>query len=185
MLILNEMSHCKSCHLREGSNQVIPGVGPQNTIMFIGEGPDKESNILGEPFVGRTGKLFTKLLNQSRIDRNQVYITNAVKCFKDGAPTKKECDFCANLWLFREIKEVNPKVIVCLGKLAARTVLNIPATIKTKDLINKSFEAFFQDDKIYRYPAYVMYHPSYLLQHGRQYCRDFIACMEGIRDKYI
>lgn len=122
-----EASNCVRCVLSEARTQVVFGVGdPQADLMFIGEGPGADEDASGEPFVGRSGRLLTQLLTEELgLAREQVYITNVVKCRPPGNrdPKSEEIQACAR-FLERQLGLVAPKVVVSLGNPATKTLLD-------------------------------------------------------------
>ena len=123
---------CKGCDLYLNATQAVVGSGPVPArIMIIGEQPGDREDIEGKPFVGPAGKLLDKALVEAGIDRNEVYVTNAVKHFKyeprgkrriHKKPTAAEVTACRP-WLDAELAIVQPDVIVCLGATAAQAIL--------------------------------------------------------------
>ena len=117
---------CKRCKLCETRTNVVFGVGnPNADILFIGEGPGENEDLQGEPFVGRAGKLLDKMLAAVDLDRNKdIYIANIVKCRppKNRDPEKDEQEACIG-WLRNQVKLINPKIIVCLGRIAAMKII--------------------------------------------------------------
>jgi len=102
--------------------KLVPGEGPKNAkIVFIGEAPGAEEEKLGRPFVGRAGKFLDKQLKLHGINRKKVYITNVVKVRCIGPPTDRQIKKYLPI-LKKELKQINPKVIVLLGKTAAKAV---------------------------------------------------------------
>ena len=122
-----ECLECAECPLRKGARQVVFGVGNENAdIMFVGEGPGEQEDIQGEPFVGKSGQLLDKYLELINLDRNKnIYIANIVKCRPEGNrdPGEEEQDVCIG-WLRRQVREINPKIIVCLGRIAAQKLIS-------------------------------------------------------------
>lgn len=111
---------CRLCGLCERRTQAVPGEGDANAvIMFIGEGPGADEDAQGRPFVGRSGQLLTRMLQQVGINRQEVYITNVVKCRPPGNrdPMPQEMAACAP-YLERQIEIVNPRIIVTLGRFS-------------------------------------------------------------------
>ena len=110
--------------------------------MLVGEAPGADEDLLGEPFVGRCGDLLTKMLTDLGIDRENVYITNTVKCRpvegkKNRPPKKEEIQSCKN-WLWKEIQEVAPKVIVTFGKVPTSLLLKISKhKLKLGDVVGR------------------------------------------------
>ena len=114
------VSVCQRCRLCEGRTQVVPGAGNiKAQIMFIGEGPGKDEDIQGKPFVGRAGKLLTEMLGQIDLKREDVYIANMVKCRppENRDPLPDELEAC-DPYLEFQISYINPKVIVTLGRFS-------------------------------------------------------------------
>ena len=116
-----ECAACRGCSLWETRHELVFGVGNENAeLMFIGEGPGEQEDRRGEPFVGPAGKLLDDMLAMIDLDRSRVYIANIVKCRPPGNrdPLGIEQDACSE-WLERQIALVDPKIIVCLGRIAA------------------------------------------------------------------
>jgi DNA polymerase len=113
-----QASVCTKCELQFSRKQAVPGEGPADAeIMFIGEGPGFHENEQGRPFVGAAGQFLDELLTGINLKRQQVYITNVVKCRPPGNrdPQTEELEACSD-YLERQIKAINPKVIVTLGR---------------------------------------------------------------------
>lgn len=153
-----ECNDCKRCSLWETRHNVVFGVGdPESEIMFIGEGPGENEDLQGEPFVGRAGKLLDDMLKMIYLDRKQnIYIGNIVKCRppKNRDPLGAEQDACIG-WLERQIELINPKIIVCLGRIAAMRM------IKPDFRITREHGQWFDIDGR-KYMA--LYHPAALLR---------------------
>ena len=116
-----ECAACRGCSLWETRHELVFGVGNENAeLMFFGEGPGEQEDRRGEPFVGPAGKLLDDMLAMIDLDRSRVYIANIVKCRPPGNrdPLGIEQDACSG-WLERQIALVDPKIIVCLGRIAA------------------------------------------------------------------
>jgi DNA polymerase len=119
-------NNCTKCGLCKTRNNVVFGVGNQNSeIMFVGEGPGEQEDIQGIPFVGAAGKFLDDMLSIIDIDRTNCYIANIVKCRppRNRDPEEFEQEACIG-YLFRQIELVNPKVIVCLGRIAAKRLIH-------------------------------------------------------------
>jgi DNA polymerase len=119
-------NNCIKCGLCKTRNNVVFGVGNQNSeIMFVGEGPGEQEDIQGIPFVGAAGKFLDDMLSIIDIDRTNCYIANIVKCRppRNRDPEEFEQEACIG-YLFRQIELVNPKVIVCLGRIAAKRLIH-------------------------------------------------------------
>jgi uracil-DNA glycosylase family protein len=123
---------CKACDLWKRGTQTVFGEGRAHAkVMFIGEQPGNQEDLKGKPFVGPAGRLLDTALAEAGIDRNKVYVTNAVKHFKweprgkrriHKKPNSAEIAACRP-WLDAEIAALRPKVIVCLGATAAQAIL--------------------------------------------------------------
>ena len=161
-----DWKNCRGCGLCETRNQVVWGKGKKGDLMLLGEAPGADEDLLGEPFVGRCGELLTKMLSECGVSRDDVYITNVVKCRpvvgkKNRAPKKEEIDSCKG-WLWSEIKELKPKVILTFGKVPTGLMLKLKKTFKLGDYIGEAHSVEYMDSMIV--PCY---HPSYLMQTGR------------------
>ncbi len=148
---------CIRCKLHETRHNVVFGVGPdQAEIMFIGEGPGEQEDLKGEPFVGRAGQLLDEMLYIIGLSRNNCYIANIVKCRPPGNrdPLNEERDACSD-WLRSQIRLIHPKLIVCLGRIAAMELID------SDFRITREHGQWFQIEGIWRM---AMYHPSALLR---------------------
>ena len=119
-----ECAACRACGLCEGRTNLVFGVGnEQADLMFIGEGPGEQEDLQGLPFVGPAGRFLDNMLEMIDLDRNTVYIANIVKCRPphNRDPQTQEMLSCRP-WLDRQIALVDPKLIVCLGRIAATAV---------------------------------------------------------------
>lgn len=136
---------------------MVFGVGKPNAeVMFIGEGPGEQEDRLGEPFVGRAGQLLDDMLEMIYLDRSRVYIANMVKCRppKNRDPLNVEQEACAH-WLEKQIKLINPRIIVCLGRISAIKF------IKEDFKITREHGQWFIKDGVM---VMAMYHPAALLR---------------------
>jgi uracil-DNA glycosylase len=152
-----EIGDCTRCKLHSGRTNLVFGVGnPEATLMFIGEGPGADEDEQGEPFVGRAGQLLTQIIKAMGFAREEVYITNVVKCRPPGNrnPEPDEIARCSP-FLQAQIASINPKVIVALGKFAAQTLL------ATETPISRLRGRFHEMGDTVVMPTF---HPSYLLR---------------------
>lgn len=148
-------TRCKLCTL--GRSQVVFGKGHAKArLMFVGEAPGEEEDKAGEPFVGRSGQLLTKIIESIGLSREQVFIANVIKCRPPANrnPQPDEVATCEP-FLFRQIDAIQPKVIVPLGKFAAQCLL------KTMDPITKLRGRQFDYRGAVLIPTF---HPAYLLR---------------------
>ena len=117
---------CRGCGLCETRHHVVFGVGKRDAdIMFVGEGPGEQEDLQGEPFVGPAGKLLDDMLSIIDIDRTNCYIANIVKCRPphNRDPQEPEQDACIG-YLRNQVALVKPKIIVCLGRIAAKRLID-------------------------------------------------------------
>jgi len=149
--------NCTRCKLHKARTNIVFGVGnPKAQLVFVGEGPGRDEDEQGEPFVGRAGKLLTQMIEAMGLKRSDVYICNVVKCRppENRLPEKDEIATCSP-YLFRQLDVIGPKVICCLGACAAQTLLN------TNQGISRYRGEFFD----YRGAKLIAtYHPAYLLR---------------------
>lgn len=116
---------CRKCSLADTRHHVVFGVGNrQAEIMLIGEGPGEQEDLKGEPFVGKAGQLLDDMLSIIGLDRSQIYIANIVKCRppRNRDPLNLEQDACIG-YLCNQIALIRPKIIVCLGRIAAMRII--------------------------------------------------------------
>ena len=148
---------CRCCSLGETRHKLVFGVGnAQAEVMLIGEGPGEQEDLQGVPFVGPAGKLLDDMLEMIDLDRQKVYIANIVKCRppRNRDPLNVEQEACRP-WLDRQIALVNPKIIVCLGRIAAM------ALIREDYRITREHGQWFERDGR---RLMATYHPSALLR---------------------
>jgi len=150
---------CQRCGLHTTRTQTVFGVGDETADwMFIGEAPGADEDAQGEPFVGRGGQLLTSMIQALGLKREQVFIANILKCRppNNRDPQPLEVAECLP-YLARQIALVQPKIIVCVGRIAAQNLL---ATETPIGKLRGSVHAF-RDSGI---PVVVTYHPAYLLR---------------------
>ena len=171
----NRCKNCKRCSLCETRTNVVFGDGNRNAkVMFIGEAPGEKEDLSGIPFVGAAGKLFDKYLYAVDIDRKDVYIANMLKCRppKNRDPKEDEQDLCIE-YLWEQIRLIDPKMIVCLGRISAKRL------IKEDFMITKEHGTFFDRDG---YKICAVYHPSALLRDPRKK-EDMMTDMQNIKKR--
>ena len=160
-----EAAHCRACHLWKDATQTVFGEGPQTAqVMLVGEQPGDKEDLAGKPFVGPAGQMLDRALEQAGIDRDKVYVTNAVKHFKfvprgkirlHQKPTTSEIKACRP-WYERELAEIKPDLVVAMGATAAQCVFG-----KITPINKNRGRLIDLDDGI---KALVTVHPSYLLR---------------------
>tara|TARA_Y100000389_G_scaffold205061_1_gene262601 strand:- start:13217 stop:13855 length:639 start_codon:yes stop_codon:yes gene_type:complete len=172
-----EASNCQKCILSETRSNVVFGKGNQNAkILIIGEAPGKDEDLKGEPFIGRAGKLLTEILFSIKLNREDVYITNTVKCRppENRNPSAEEISSCEH-FLDKQINIISPSIIILLGKVAAERILNTSEPMSSL----RGKVHYYKDSNI---PTLVFYHPAYLLRSPSEKSKvwDDILFMKGI-----
>lgn len=171
-----QCSSCTACDLCSGRHNVVFGVGDRNTdVLFIGEGPGEQEDLQGEPFVGPAGKLLDDMLTIIDLDRHKnCYIANIVKCRPpyNRDPKDEEQDACIG-YLNHQIALIQPKIIVCLGRIAAMRMIRPDFRITRE---HGSWE------KINGIWVTAIYHPSALLRDVSKRPETFDDLL-SIRDK--
>ena len=155
-------AQCKKCALYETRTNLVFGVGSRTAeVMFVGEGPGENEDLQGEPFVGRSGKLLDDMLKIIGLDRRtNIYIANIVKCRppKNRDPLNTEQEACMD-WLRAQYALIRPKIVVCLGRIAAA------ALIREDFKITKEHGLWFEKDGV---QFMAIYHPAALLRDPRR-----------------
>jgi len=152
-----QVAVCRRCALADLRTQTVFGCGdPASSLLFVGEAPGEQEDRQGVPFVGRAGQLLNNLLAEAGIRRSAVYIANVLKCRppNNRDPLPEEVERCEP-YLKQQIALLAPQLIVCLGRIAARTLLKIEATLGA------------MREQTFRYEGcelVVTYHPSALLR---------------------
>lgn len=157
--IKEEVAICAKCELHHSRKNAVPGEGPiDSEIIFIGEGPGFHENEQGRPFVGAAGKFLEELLSDIGLSREEVFITNVVKCRPPGNrdPLPEEIDACTTNFLNRQIAAINPKVIVTLGRFSMNLLM---PNSKISQVHGKAVK--IQDRLVVP-----MYHPAAALHQG-------------------
>lgn len=158
-VIKKRYKDCQECPLaQQGRSQVVFGTGnPTAQLMFIGEAPGRDEDREGEPFIGRAGKLLTKIIEAMGLSRQDVYITNVVKSRppNNRTPTIQERETCKKLILLKEIDIIKPKIICTLGAPSTQALLGDEVKI------SRVRGQFFEWNGHRIIPTY---HPAYLLR---------------------
>src|SRR5690242_18981141 len=155
--VRDDLGECTRCKLHGTRHKIVFGDGnPKAELVFVGEGPGADEDAQGLPFVGRAGKLLTQMIEAMGLQRKDVYICNVVKCRppENRQPEEDEVSTCSP-FLLRQLDVISPKVIVCLGAVAAKTLL------KTNRGISH-FRGQWLDFRSSKLMA--TYHPAYLLR---------------------
>ncbi|MBI5183050.1 MAG: uracil-DNA glycosylase [Nitrospinae bacterium] len=151
-----KIAGCQRCHLYTGRTNIVFGTGNEDAdLLFVSGAPQRDEDIQGIPFVGKVGELLTKIIEAINLKREDVYITNIIKCPppQDRDPYPNEINACEP-FLIEQIKIIKPKVLCALGTFAAQTLL------KTDKKISELRGRFYSYHDIKLMPTY---HPAYLL----------------------
>ncbi|MFH1842447.1 MAG: uracil-DNA glycosylase [bacterium] len=172
-----EVAPCEGCKLHSGRTQTVFGVGNADAeIVFIGEAPGRDEDLQGEPFVGRAGKLLNEIFKAIGLAREDVYICNILKCRppNNRDPEADEVDACEP-YLKRQLDILEPKVICCLGRVAAHNLLATRATLGS---LRESVH-FYQN-----IPVLATFHPAALLRnpHWKRPTWDDVRKLRALAD---
>lgn len=152
--LAEQIRRCTECPLWKSRTLAVPGEGPSDAkLMFIGEAPGAEEDRQGLPFIGRSGKFLTEMLEKIGIDRKTVFITGAVKChpLASRIPKKNEWETCKELWLDQQVELIKPQLIVLLGSTAVQSLLG-----EKKDLQQHHGTIVIKDNQRF----FLTYHPA-------------------------
>lgn len=156
-VLYDSIHNCMRCELGATRNKFVFGTGDPNAdLLIIGEAPGKDEDLQGEPFVGRSGKLLTSILESIQLSRDDVFIANILKCRppNNRRPSSSEVDTC-EVYLHKQIELINPKYILALGLTAADTLLKQKCIMK--DIRGEVLD--YRGKKLM-----ITYHPSALLR---------------------
>jgi len=173
-----ELGDCQRCNLCRERNRIVFGVGnPDADLVLVGEGPGREEDLKGEPFVGEAGRLLDRILAAMNLRREDVYICNVVKCRppRNRDPAPDEISTCEP-FLQKQLAAIRPQVIVALGKFAAQTLLQSNTAISRL----RGRWSVYHD-----IPLMPTYHPAYLLRNPlgkREVWEDMKQVMKKLRE---
>ena len=171
-----EMGDCTKCKLHVQRKNIVFGVGnPDARLVFVGEGPGRDEDIQGEPFVGKAGQLLTRIIQAIGLTREEVYIANIIKCRppENRNPQPDEIKVCEP-FLLRQLDIIKPKIICALGNFAAQTLL------MTGEKITKLRGRFHNFKGIKLMPTY---HPAFLLRNPEMK-KDVWEDMKMVQKEY-
>lgn len=152
--IASEIKVCKKCPLYKFRTKAVPGIGnPSAEILLIGEGPGQNEDKKGEPFVGEAGKFLDELLATIKLKREDVFITNVVKCRppNNRDPLEEEVSVCTRNYLFNQISLIKPKLIVTLGRHSMQVFFP-----QIKSISTVHGKAYKKANQVY----YICFHPA-------------------------
>lgn len=170
--------NCTKCGLCETRNSVVFGVGPRNAdVMFVGEGPGQQEDLQGEPFVGAAGHLLDDMMSVIDLNRENSYIANIVKCRppNNRDPLETEQDACIG-YLRNQVALIRPKIIVCLGRVAAKRLID------PEYRITRQHGTWIRKGNVW---MTAIYHPSALLRDVTkrpETFEDLLSIREKIRE---
>ena len=160
--VREELGDCRRCKLHLSRTNIVFGTGnPKAKLVFVGEGPGRDEDLQGKPFVGLAGQLLTKIIQAIQLSREDVYITNIIKCRPPGNrnPEPDEIKACEP-FLIKQVQVIRPKLICALGTFAAQTLL------KSEERISLLRGRFHSYRGILLMPTY---HPAFILRNpGRE-----------------
>lgn len=166
--ISEEIMRCTKCELYKTKKNFVPGVGNERAEVFlVGEAPGREEDLRGEPFVGNAGKLLTEMISLMGLRRDEVFITNVLKCRppNNRDPLPEEIKACGG-YLLRQLEVVKPNVIICLGRHSAKFIfenfgLNFSSITKLQGKVLE-VSAWGKNVKIVPlyHPAAILYKPQ-------------------------
>ena len=174
--VREELGDCRRCKLHSTRTNIVFGTGnPKAGLVFVGEGPGRDEDLQGKPFVGLAGQLLTKIIQAIQLTREEVYIANIIKCRPPGNrnPEPDEIHACEP-FLIKQLEAIRPKLICALGTFAAQTLL------KTEGKISLLRGRFHQYQGISLMPTY---HPAFLLRNPN-FKRDVWEDMKKIKKEY-
>jgi DNA polymerase len=174
--VREELGDCRRCKLHSTRTNIVFGTGtPKARLVFVGEGPGRDEDLQGKPFVGLAGQLLTKIIQAIQLTREEVYIANIIKCRPPGNrnPEPDEIRACEP-FLIKQLQAIRPKLICALGTFAAQTLL------KSEERISLLRGRFHQYQGI---PLMPTYHPAYLLRNPN-FKRDVWEDMKKIKKEY-
>lgn len=166
----------------------VPGIGPTDSnIMLVGEALGEDESILEEPFVGQCGQFLDAVLQEAELERSSLFVSNVVKCRPtrnngraNRPPTDDEIAACKG-WLWKELQDVRPEVVVTLGKIPTYTLLNsvLRKSFTLGKVCGQEFKVEYMDSVIIP-----LYHPSYIMVHGKDKRQLTVDIFKEIKEKY-
>lgn len=176
------LGDCRRCRLSQDRVQLVFGQGdPEADLLFVGEAPGRDEDLAGQAFVGAAGQLLTKMIKAMGFDREQVYIGNVIKCRppRNRNPEPDEIGLCEP-FLMAQVRAIQPRAIVTLGRFAAQTLLRTDQSIGR---LRGGLHRFTLDDR--EMALAPTYHPAYLLRNAeakRPVWEDLQRVMEWLKE---
>lgn len=178
-VLCRDIISCEKCSLHKTRTNTVPGSGSvMSDIVFVGEAPGKDEDEQGLPFVGRSGKLLTKVLEELGRSRKDVFILNVIKCRppENRDPSSEEIKQCTP-YLKKQLEIVKPKVIITLGKYASQNLLDTDAGIGMLRGQWHEYEGI---------PLMAVYHPAYILRNNSampKFKADIKKALERVNER--
>ncbi len=175
--VRNRVISCVNCNLSKSRTNAVPGIGNEKSdVIFVGEAPGRNEDLQGKPFVGTAGQILSEALEFAGFTRDDVYITNVVKCRppNNRQPIAEERDACRQ-YLSEELKIIKPKIICILGNTAYSSLLDGNSITKNRGKLVKN------NDQLYFvtvHPAAIIYNPAL-----RQVLKDDFVLLAQTLDK--
>ena len=175
--VRNRVVSCVNCNLSKSRTNAVPGIGNEKSdVIFVGEAPGRNEDLQGKPFVGTAGQILSEALEFAGFTRDDVYITNVVKCRppNNRQPITEERDACKQ-YLSEELKIIKPKIICILGNTAYSSLLDGNSITKNRGKLVKN------NDQLYFvtvHPAAIIYNPAL-----RQVLKDDFVLLAQTLDK--
>lgn len=174
-----KIKKCTKCPLNETRKNPVCGEGNLKAkLMFVGEAPGVDEDLQGKPFVGEAGKLLSSLIDKMGFKREDVYITNTVKCHPPGnrEPLEEEISLCF-YYLKREIELISPEVIMSLGRIATYALMGMKGKIKDIQISKLRGNVFYYNN----IPVIPTFHPAYLLRNRKDKWLTWKDAQEALR----
>lgn len=185
-----KIKNCKKCSLWRTRKNPVYGEGPLNAeIMFIGEAPGFNEDLQGKPFVGRAGKIFDELLNSIGLKREEIYITNILKCRppENRNPAQEEIKACSP-YLDKQIEIIKPKIICCLGNFATDYVMKkFGLGDEIKGISKIHGEVFNVRNLFFTLKIIPLYHPAVAVYNPemKKILLDDFAKLKGVKQNAL
>jgi uracil-DNA glycosylase len=177
--LADKAKHCVACQLRKTCNQVIID-SPKVSVKLIvcSDWPTPDDDIIGEPGHGQAGQFLNSMLARAGLNREVVYLTNVIKCKPSygNKPTDVHINICKG-WLWKEILEYRPNIVLALGKLPTRLLLKLKKSFKLGDYIGKLYDVSYMNTKVGSW-----YGIDYLLNQGRTTEKKTIDYFKSIKE---
>ena len=175
--VKNKVISCTNCNLSKSRTNAVPGIGSETSdVIFVGEAPGRNEDLQGKPFVGTAGQILSEALEYAGFTRDQVYITNVVKCRppNNRQPITEEREACKQ-YLSEEMRIIKPKIICILGNTAYSSLLDGNSITKNRGKLVKNKDQLYF---VTVHPAAIIYNPSL-----RQVLKDDFLFLAQTLDK--